>query len=76
MNYLSTFFFLQLMFTAEGTPFMAAIGTRKTSRANVTVYGRGSGRITINGEDILYYKNIQDREQVSVNYCNTLQVCY
>lgn len=54
----------KLMFTADGTPFMAAIGTRKSSRANVTVYGRGSGRFTVNGEDILYFRNIQDREQV------------
>ncbi|XP_053637395.1 small ribosomal subunit protein uS9m isoform X2 [Cherax quadricarinatus] len=54
----------KLMFTAEGTPYMAAVGRRKTSTASVTVYGRGSGKISINGEDLLYFKYIQDREQV------------
>nr|XP_045595910.1 28S ribosomal protein S9, mitochondrial-like isoform X1 [Procambarus clarkii] len=54
----------KLMFTSEGTPYMVARGKRKWGVANVTVYGRGSGKISINGEDILYFKNIQDREQI------------
>ncbi|XP_042213641.1 28S ribosomal protein S9, mitochondrial-like [Homarus americanus] len=53
-----------LMFTAEGTPYIATTGGRKQSKASVTVFGRGSGKISINGEGVLYFKNIQDREQV------------
>ncbi|KAG7169053.1 28S ribosomal protein S9-like 1 [Homarus americanus] len=58
MNY-----FWKLMFTAEGTPYIATTGGRKQSKASVTVFGRGSGKISINGEGVLYFKNIQDREQ-------------
>ncbi|XP_042222270.1 28S ribosomal protein S9, mitochondrial-like [Homarus americanus] len=53
----------KLMFTAEGTPYIATTGGRKQSKASVTVFGRGSGKISINGEGVLYFKNIQDREQ-------------
>lgn len=54
------------MFTTEGVPYMQATGSRKTARANVTVYGRGTGKITINGQDILFFKNPQEKEQVSI----------
>ncbi|KAK7079309.1 37S ribosomal protein S9, mitochondrial [Halocaridina rubra] len=54
----------KLMYTSDGVPYMTAYGGRKTARANVTVYGHGSGKITINGEDILYFSHIQEREQV------------
>ncbi|XP_042892978.1 28S ribosomal protein S9, mitochondrial-like [Penaeus japonicus] len=54
----------KLMFTTEGVPYMQATGSRKTARANVTVYGRGTGKITINGQDILFFKNPQEKEQV------------
>lgn len=54
----------KLLFTTEGVPYMNASGSRKTAKADVTVYGRGSGKITINGQDILYFKNPQEREQV------------
>ena len=35
-------------------------------KARVTVYGRGSGKLDINGEDMRFFKLIQDREQVCV----------
>lgn len=54
----------KLMFTTEGIPCMHATGYRKSATANVTVYGRGTGKISINGQDILYFKNHQEREQV------------
>lgn len=37
---------------------------RKSSRGTVKVIGHGSGNITINGDDISYFKDIQCREQV------------
>lgn len=54
----------KLMFTAGGVPYMTATGRRKTSTATVTIYGRGSGKVTINKKDILFFSNIQDREQI------------
>ncbi|XP_076063764.1 small ribosomal subunit protein uS9m-like isoform X1 [Oratosquilla oratoria] len=54
----------KLNYTAEGTPYMTANGRRKTSKSEVTVYGRGSGKITINGQNVLYFERPQDREQV------------
>lgn len=38
---------------------------RKTAEADVTVISPGTGQISINGEDILYFKNKQCREQVT-----------
>lgn len=38
---------------------------RKTTRGEVTLYGNGSGKITINGQDITYFKEMHYREQVS-----------
>lgn len=54
----------KLMYTEEGIPYMTHDGRRKSAKAKVTVYGQGSGKITINGQGILYFDNIQDREQV------------
>ncbi|KAM8703272.1 hypothetical protein ACLKA7_007967 [Drosophila subpalustris] len=39
---------------------------RKTARADVTVRLPGTGKITINGQDISYFSMEQSREQVSV----------
>lgn len=52
------------MYTAEGIPYMTGEGTRKWGKAQVTVYGLGTGKFNINGEDLRFYKLIQDREQV------------
>lgn len=59
-------FFLQLEFTPEGRPYITVKdSTRKSSIANVTIFGKGTGNITINGKDISYFWDIQSREQVS-----------
>ncbi|XP_037797451.1 28S ribosomal protein S9, mitochondrial-like [Penaeus monodon] len=65
----------KLIFTTEGVPYMTASGRRKTAKANVTVYGRGTGKITINGQDILYFNNPQEREQVvfPLQFTDTLE---
>jgi small subunit ribosomal protein S9 len=39
--------------------------TRKSAKAEVTVWGNGSGNIVINGQDITYFKDMRHREQVS-----------
>ncbi|RXG59855.1 28S ribosomal protein S9, mitochondrial [Armadillidium vulgare] len=54
----------ELMYTEKGVPYMTATGLRKKSKAEVTVYGQGSGKFTVNGKDILYFDSIQDREQI------------
>ena len=52
---------------------MTAEGWRKHVKARVTVYGRGSGKLDINGEDMRFFKLIQDREQVCVCVCVALK---
>ncbi|XP_069676223.1 small ribosomal subunit protein uS9m isoform X2 [Periplaneta americana] len=37
---------------------------RKSARADVTVRSPGTGKITINGQPLEYFENIQDREQL------------
>ncbi|XP_076063760.1 small ribosomal subunit protein uS9m-like isoform X2 [Oratosquilla oratoria] len=54
----------KLNYTVEGIPYMTANGRRKTSKSEVTVHGRGSGKISINGQNVLYFEHPQDREQV------------
>lgn len=38
---------------------------RKTARGEVTIWGNGTGKITINGNDITYFEDLHHREQVS-----------
>lgn len=38
---------------------------RKSARGVVTIWGNGSGNITINGQDITYFENMHHRDQVS-----------
>lgn len=40
---------------------------RKSARGEVTLWGNGTGAVSINGQDITYFQNIRHREQVS--YC-------
>lgn len=48
-----------------GRPYMDAVGIRKHCVAYVTVRGEGTGKVNINGRDtILYFNNIQEREQI------------
>nr|KAG5708910.1 hypothetical protein BaRGS_009319 [Batillaria attramentaria] len=52
------------MVDAEGAEFMTATGKRKSSQAEVTVRMKGSGKFTVNGQDVQYFKNLTHREQV------------
>ncbi|KAK9882094.1 hypothetical protein WA026_018940 [Henosepilachna vigintioctopunctata] len=38
---------------------------RKTARGTVTIRSPGTGKISINGKDITYFKDVQSREQIS-----------
>ncbi|XP_076317498.1 mitochondrial ribosomal protein S9 [Tachypleus tridentatus] len=55
---------LPLQYDANNHPFVKTTGYRKTSKAEVLVQGNGTGKIEINGTDIEYFENIQDREQL------------
>lgn len=48
----------------QGRPYMSAVGQRKYCVAYVTVRGNGTGKVDINGRDLLYFQFIQDREQI------------
>lgn len=41
---------------------------RKSARADVTLRAPGTGKITINNEDISYFKDKQPKEQVSTKF--------
>nr|XP_009939310.1 PREDICTED: 28S ribosomal protein S9, mitochondrial isoform X2 [Opisthocomus hoazin] len=54
-----------LKYDERGVAFSTSEGTRKTARATVAVYDNGTGKITVNGIDILhYFPVLQDREQL------------
>uniref|UniRef100_A0A8C3VSN9 Small ribosomal subunit protein uS9m n=1 Tax=Catagonus wagneri TaxID=51154 RepID=A0A8C3VSN9_9CETA len=54
-----------LQYDEQGKAFSRGEGKRKTAKAEVVVYGQGSGRIDINGVDyLLYFPVTQDREQL------------
>uniref|UniRef100_A0A8B9VGC1 Small ribosomal subunit protein uS9m n=1 Tax=Anas zonorhyncha TaxID=75864 RepID=A0A8B9VGC1_9AVES len=54
-----------LKYDEQGVAFSTGEGGRKTSRATVTVYDNGTGKITVNGIDVLhYFPVLQDREQL------------
>ncbi|NIG59393.1 28S ribosomal protein S9, mitochondrial [Pontoporia blainvillei] len=54
-----------LQYDEKGMAFSTGQGNRKTAKAKVTVYDRGSGRIEVNGVDyLLYFPVTQDREQL------------
>jgi len=55
-----------LEYTEEGRAFAIAVGTRKMAKANVKVYGDGSGKFTCNGINILYFEQALEREQIAV----------
>jgi len=37
---------------------------RKSARGEVTIWGNGSGKITINGHDITYFEEMYHRQQI------------
>lgn len=50
---------------------------RKSARGEVKVIAKGSGNITINGQDITYFRDLQCRQQVSFyNNLNNFHVIY
>ncbi|XP_053962028.1 28S ribosomal protein S9, mitochondrial isoform X2 [Anastrepha ludens] len=52
-------------FDTDGRQFVTTYEClRKTARGDVTVRLPGSGKITINGQDITYFEELQSREQV------------
>ncbi|GAB0178938.1 28S ribosomal protein S9, mitochondrial [Grus japonensis] len=54
-----------LKYDEQGVAFSTGEGTRKTARATAVVYDNGTGKITVNGIDILhYFPVLQDREQL------------
>ncbi|XP_058935529.1 small ribosomal subunit protein uS9m [Kogia breviceps] len=54
-----------LQYDEKGMAFSTGRGNRKTAKAEVAVYDRGSGRIEVNGVDyLLYFPVTQDREQL------------
>ncbi|XP_046764024.1 28S ribosomal protein S9, mitochondrial isoform X1 [Gallus gallus] len=54
-----------LKYDEQGVAFSTGEGVRKTSRATAVVYDNGTGKITVNGIDILrYFPVLQDREQL------------
>ncbi|XP_043497920.1 28S ribosomal protein S9, mitochondrial isoform X3 [Polistes fuscatus] len=55
----------QIMYTEDGKPYVKVFPCqRKSATATVTVFGEGTGKITINGKDISYFKDMQSRQQV------------
>ncbi|NWV28354.1 RT09 protein, partial [Origma solitaria] len=54
-----------LQYDERGVAFSTGEGKRKTASATAVVYDNGSGKITVNGTDILhYFPVLQDREQL------------
>ncbi|NXI67786.1 RT09 protein, partial [Anseranas semipalmata] len=54
-----------LKYDERGVAFSTGEGKRKTSSATAIVYDNGTGKITVNGVDVLhYFPVLQDREQL------------
>uniref|UniRef100_A0A8D2NV73 Small ribosomal subunit protein uS9m n=1 Tax=Zosterops lateralis melanops TaxID=1220523 RepID=A0A8D2NV73_ZOSLA len=54
-----------LQYDERGVAFSTGEGRRKTASATAVVYDNGTGKITVNGIDILhYFPVLQDREQL------------
>ncbi|NXV83590.1 RT09 protein, partial [Atlantisia rogersi] len=54
-----------LKYDERGVAFSTGEGARKTANATAVVYDNGTGKITVNGIDILhYFPVLQDREQL------------
>ncbi|XP_021269612.1 28S ribosomal protein S9, mitochondrial [Numida meleagris] len=54
-----------LKYDEQGVAFSTGEGVRKTSRATAVVYDNGTGKMTVNGIDVLhYFPVLQDREQL------------
>ncbi|NXO02721.1 RT09 protein, partial [Rhinopomastus cyanomelas] len=54
-----------LQYDERGVAFSTGEGTRKTATATAVVYDNGTGKMTVNGIDVLrYFPVLQDREQL------------
>ncbi|NXH22374.1 RT09 protein, partial [Bucco capensis] len=54
-----------LKYDERGVAFSTGEGARKTARATAVVYDSGTGKVTVNGADVLrYFPVLQDREQL------------
>uniref|UniRef100_A0A1E1X9A6 Small ribosomal subunit protein uS9m n=1 Tax=Amblyomma aureolatum TaxID=187763 RepID=A0A1E1X9A6_9ACAR len=53
-----------LQYDETGRPYAKANGARKHVRAEVTVWGNGTGKVNINGHGIEYFDEVRDREQI------------
>ncbi|XP_029460705.1 28S ribosomal protein S9, mitochondrial isoform X3 [Rhinatrema bivittatum] len=54
-----------LQYDEQGVAFSTGAGQRKTARATVVLYDKGTGKITVNGIDYLeYFPVLQHREQL------------
>lgn len=53
-----------LLYDDTGRPYAKAQGFRKRTTAQVTVWGNGTGKLSINGRGIDYFRETRDREQV------------
>ncbi|XP_075552507.1 mitochondrial ribosomal protein S9 [Dermacentor variabilis] len=53
-----------LQYDETGRPYAKANGARKHARAEVTVWGNGTGKVNIHGHGIEYFDDVTDREQI------------
>ncbi|KAF7394124.1 hypothetical protein HZH68_010943 [Vespula germanica] len=56
---------LPVLYNEDGKPYVKIFPCqRKSAIATVTVWGEGTGKITINGKDISYFHDMQSRQQI------------
>ncbi|CAN7989221.1 unnamed protein product [Ixodes hexagonus] len=53
-----------LLYDETGRPYAKARGARKRTTAQVTVWGNGTGKLSINGQGIDYFRETRDRSLV------------
>lgn len=74
MNAVGMFWLCFALFAHICLHCICILGSRKFCIAHVTVRGNGTGKVDINGKDILYFSSIQDREQIMtpLKFCGLL----
>lgn len=56
---------LPLKYDSTGRPYITVKNCmRKSARGEVTIWGNGTGKITINGHNITYFEDLHHREQI------------
>jgi len=48
----------------DGRSYAEGSAKRKTSMANVKLYNKGTGKFSVNGQGLLYFRNVAHREQI------------